>query len=73
MSWFFSPAKKQEEEFLPSIPFDQAVLCEDCRRITASKYSRCTSCGSVAIWSLSRVLEAESVDAAVEKILRLSL
>ena len=73
MSWlrWFSPTNKEPEVLPPAIRFGEAVLCEDCRRVTASKNSTCTSCGSAAIWSLSRVLEVSSIDAEVEKILNL--
>ena len=41
-----------------AVPLDRAVLCEDCRQITAAQNGHCPVCGSAALASLANFLEA---------------
>jgi len=57
---------------IEAIPLLEAVVCEDCHHVTRAKNSRCLTCGSTAIWMVSRVMERSEVDVVVEEVLQLS-
>jgi hypothetical protein len=46
----------RNEPGLVSIPLDQAVLCENCKRVSNSAWRRCGSCGSGKLVELAPLL-----------------
>lgn len=60
---------KVKRKYPESVPLVEAMLCEDCKEITASKKSTCAICGSTAIWPLTALLEP-TLDSIVDNILR---
>jgi hypothetical protein len=55
-----------------SIPIRKAVLCEDCREITASLHSTCPVCGSRALWPLAAILEKQEQELDLDQLLSVS-
>ena len=50
-----------------TIPFDRAVVCENCHSISEMRKSTCPLCGSGQLWTLSRVLDLHNVFKSVGK------
>ncbi len=47
----------RKEADLVSIPVEQAVFCENCRKVSNSAWSRCGSCGSGKMLELAPLLD----------------
>ena len=52
LNWLFGPW----EEVVEAVPLDVAVLCEDCRCITASRNGHCRICEGRGLLNLAKVL-----------------
>ena len=61
--------KRRAKTFEPVelIPFDHAVLCEDCQTISRARNDHCLSCGSHSILSLASVLGSQSTTSLQHK------
>lgn len=53
LEWAFGPSVEVPE----AVHLDLAVLCEECRCITAACNGHCPICGSAALLNLASVLE----------------
>ena len=60
----------KERPAVASIPLREAVICEDCQSVTATKNSKCSVCGSSAVWQLSTLTQHSRIDEIAEKLLR---
>lgn len=45
---------------IEAVPLEKAVLCEDCRQITAATNGHCQMCGSTALMNLAKVLQRDA-------------
>jgi hypothetical protein len=48
----------RQPDYIDLIPLDQAVLCENCSRISCSRTDYCIGCGSSATVLLTAILSA---------------
>lgn len=69
MNWLLRWFSSKRVATVPAvgIRLAEAMLCEDCKSLTAAKKSYCLRCGSTAVWPIASVLEEWQVKKVLEQ------